>query len=38
MPLIEKELKGWSRMKKNALIESENREWQFLNDEIREVF
>ena len=34
----EKELKGWSRMKKNALIESENREWQFLNDEIREVF
>ena len=32
----EKELKGWSRAKKNALIESENQNWQFLNDEIKE--
>jgi putative endonuclease len=32
----EKELKGWSRAKKNALIESENKYWKFLNEEIKE--
>ncbi|MDQ8004398.1 MAG: GIY-YIG nuclease family protein [Pedobacter sp.] len=32
----EKELKRWSRAKKNTLIESENREWRFLNNEIKE--
>ena len=32
----EKEIKGWSRGKKNALIEAENKEWKFLNDEIIE--
>ncbi len=32
----EKEIKGWSRAKKNALVETENSEWKFLNDEIKE--
>ena len=32
----EKEIKGWSRIKKNTLIETENKEWRFLNDEIIE--
>ncbi|WP_461788270.1 GIY-YIG nuclease family protein [Pedobacter sp.] len=31
----EKEIKGWSRAKKNALIEADNKEWKFLNDEIK---
>jgi putative endonuclease len=31
----EKEIKGWSRAKKTALIESVNLEWRFLNDEIK---
>jgi putative endonuclease len=30
----EKEIKGWSRAKKNTLIETENKEWKFLNDEV----
>nr|WP_316803951.1 GIY-YIG nuclease family protein [Pedobacter nototheniae] len=30
----EKEIKGWTRAKKNALIELENKEWNFLNNEI----
>lgn len=30
----EKELKGWTRNKKNLLIETENKNWKFLNDEI----
>jgi putative endonuclease len=32
----EKEIKGWSRAKKNALIEIENKYWRFLNEEIKE--
>lgn len=32
----EKEIKSWSRVKKNALIETENKDWKFLNDEIKE--
>ncbi len=32
----EKEIKGWSRAKKNRLIEAENRDWRFLNDDIKE--
>jgi putative endonuclease len=32
----EKELKGWSRAKKNALIESDNKDWRFLNEEVIE--
>ena len=32
----EKEIKGWSRDKKNKLIASENPTWRFLNDEIQE--
>lgn len=32
----EKEIKGWSRAKKDALIETENKDWRFLNDEIKE--
>ena len=32
----EKEIKGWSRDKKNKLIETENKNWRFLNDEIQE--
>ena len=33
----EKELKNWSRVKKEALINSTNPEWRFLNEEVREV-
>ncbi|WP_157257926.1 hypothetical protein [Pedobacter ginsenosidimutans] len=32
----EKEIKGWTRAKKNALIEFENKNWDFLNDMIVE--
>jgi len=32
----EKELKGWTRAKKNKLIEIDNKDWRFLNDEILE--
>lgn len=31
----EKELKGWTRAKKEILIETTNKNWSFLNDEIR---
>lgn len=30
----EKEIKGWRRSKKEALINSTNPEWKFLNDEV----
>jgi putative endonuclease len=30
----EKEIKGWRRSKKEALINTMNAEWKFLNDEI----
>ncbi|HSC54402.1 MAG TPA: GIY-YIG nuclease family protein [Phnomibacter sp.] len=30
----EKEIKGWSRAKKIALIESFNPEWRFLNEDV----
>ncbi|QPH38061.1 GIY-YIG nuclease family protein [Pedobacter endophyticus] len=30
----EKEIKGWTRARKNALIETENPDWKFMNDEI----
>ncbi len=30
----EKEIKGWTRQKKNNLIKSFNPKWDFLNDEI----
>ena len=30
----EKEIKGWRRSKKEALINTENPEWRFLNDEV----
>jgi putative endonuclease len=30
----EKEIKGWSRGKKELLIESVNQEWKFLNDDV----
>lgn len=30
----EKEIKGWSRLKKEALINSKNPGWRFLNEEI----
>lgn len=30
----EKELKGWTRNRKNLLIETENKNWKFLNDMI----
>ncbi|MBB2144564.1 GIY-YIG nuclease family protein [Pedobacter sp. LMG 31464] len=33
----EKEIKGWSRAKKNALIEIENKNWHFLNDDVIET-
>ena len=32
----EKEIKGWSRAKKNILIETENKYWRFLNEDIEE--
>lgn len=31
----EKQIKGWLRSKKVALIEKDNPEWKFLNDEIK---
>lgn len=30
----EKEIKGWTRAKKNALITDHNKNWTFLNDDI----
>lgn len=32
----EKQIKGWTRAKKNALISIENKDWKFLNDEVIE--
>ena len=32
----EKEIKGWTREKKNALIAVENKEWRFLNNDVME--
>jgi putative endonuclease len=32
----EKEIKGWRRSKKEALINNFNPEWKFLNEEIQE--
>jgi putative endonuclease len=32
----EKEIKGWTRAKKDALISEFNPEWRFLNDEIED--
>ena len=32
----EKEIKGWSRAKKNALIDTENKDWRFLNEDVLE--
>lgn len=32
----EKEIKGWSRKKKNDLIATENKYWRFLNSEVIE--
>lgn len=32
----EKQIKGWRRSKKDALINEFNPEWKFLNNEIRE--
>ena len=32
----EKELKGWSRAKKEILIRQENPNWKFLNEEIKD--
>lgn len=31
----EKQLKGWTRAKKEALIQALNPEWRFLNDELK---
>ena len=33
----EKQIKGWSRKKKEDLINSLNPEWKFLNDEVKEI-
>ena len=33
----EKEIKGWSRKKKENLIAIENEDWRFLNDEVIEL-
>ncbi len=30
----EKEIKGWTRIKKEALINTENNDWDFLNDKL----
>ena len=30
----ENELKGWTRARKNLLIETMNRDWRFLNEEV----
>ena len=35
---LEKEIKGWSRAKKDELIASMNPEWKFLNEEILGVW
>ena len=32
----EKEIKGWKRVKKDALINEDNREWRFLNEDVLE--
>ena len=32
----EKEIKGWTRLKKTTLIKDFNPEWKFLNDEIED--
>ncbi len=32
----EKEIKGWTRAKKNLLIATENEEWRFLNNDVME--
>ena len=32
----EKEIKGWRRSKKDALIQESNPEWRFLNEEVEE--
>ena len=32
----EKEIKGWTRIKKNKLIAEENPDWRFLNSDIME--
>ena len=32
----EKEIKGWTRKKKKALISSLNPDWRFLNDELED--
>ena len=32
----EKEIKGWTRVKKNSLVEKENPNWKFINSEIME--
>ena len=32
----EKEIKGWTRMKKNALVETENPKWEDLSEQIWE--
>ena len=32
----EKEIKGWTRLKKIQLIESENKTWRFLNEDVAE--
>jgi putative endonuclease len=33
----EKEIKGWSRKKKEDLIATENKYWRFLNEEVIEI-
>ena len=32
----EKQIKGWTRKKKNDLVEDFNKEWKFLNEEVCE--
>ena len=32
----EKQIKGWTRLKKEKLITDFNKEWEFLNDEVTE--
>lgn len=34
----EKELKGWKRERKKILIESENPDWEFWNEQVMEVW
>ena len=33
----EKEIKGWSRKKKEDLIATKNKDWKFLNEEVIEI-